>query len=80
MTIDVYSKKNCNGCIATDRKMAKHNLEYNIHKMDEDSTLYEKAASYGYNQAPIVVVTHADGTEESWSGYRPDSIERIANM
>lgn len=77
-TIKVYSKPvdsvpKCYACENTKRKLDSAGLEYEVFNLEEDAHL-EYAKSLGHQQAPVVVVTKDDGTEDHWSGFRPDKV------
>lgn len=72
MTITVYSKPACSGCIATKRKLDKHGLEYELVDMSQDADAVAAVKALGYQQAPVVVAG-----DQHWGGYQPDKIEEL---
>ena len=71
-TVRVYSKPNCNGCVATKRRLTQLGVEF----VEEDITTDENMAAameLGYAQAPVVFMGG-----EHWAGFRPDKIDAVA--
>ena len=77
MTITVYSKPACVACDATYRKLDKHGIEYKSVNIME-ALSFVRGLDPSYAQAPVVLEEFADGTSAHWSGYRPCSIEGLA--
>ena len=63
----VYSKPDCQACVATKRKLDSLGITYE--ERDALANL-DELRSMGHSAAPVVVTP--DG--ESWSGYRPDRL------
>lgn len=72
MTVTVYEKPNCMQCVQTKRKLEQEGVPYETADLMDPGNL-EAAKSLGHMSAPVVVVGG-----ESWSGFRPDLINRIA--
>ena len=72
-TVTVYTKPACVQCDATTRALKKLGIEF----ATVDLSLYDQARDYvmslGHLQAPVVVTP-----TDSWSGFRPDRISRLA--
>jgi glutaredoxin-like protein NrdH len=75
MSITVYSKPACYGCVATERYLSKAGLEYDKVDITEDAEAAELVASLGYTSAPVVVAG-----EEHWSGLRIDRINALVQQ
>lgn len=73
MAVTVYSKPSCVQCDATYRALDKKGIEYTVVDLMQDEEAMALVQSLGHMQAPIVVAG-----DESWSGYRPDAIARLA--
>lgn len=70
----VLSKPSCVQCNATYRALDAQGVEYTVIDMTQDGAALEKAKSFGYAQAPVVIAP--DGTH--WSGFDPDKIKALA--
>ena len=75
MSVTVYAKPHCVQCRATKRQFDKLGVEYDVVDLTQDDEALQRFVDAGYRQAPIVV---ADG--ETWSGFRPDNIQRVASL
>lgn len=71
MTVDVYTKPACGGCVATKRHLTKLGIEFTERQLDD--TIREAAFANGALAAPVVVI---DGGA-MWGGYRPDRIDAL---
>lgn len=76
MQITVYTRSECQPCRATKRKLVKEGLTYNEIDVTHDSYRCDNLQAAGWRELPVVIVANAG--VESWSGYRPDLIERVA--
>lgn len=76
MVIDVYSKPNCQQCVATYRKLKALGLPFKSFDVTEDAEAAEFVKSLNYAQAPVVVVTDGEEVKEHWSGFRPDLLKK----
>ena len=68
----MYSKKDCQQCRATERKLKELDLDYQYVDIQSDDEAMERIKELGYLQAPVVVVG-----DSHWSGYRPDKIGEL---
>lgn len=76
--VTVYSKPLCVQCDATKRSLRKAGIEFTeVDVTESPDALTYISEELGYVQAPVVVVEDGTG-EDHWSGFRPDSIKRIA--
>jgi glutaredoxin-like protein NrdH len=80
LNVTVYSKDKCPGCKGTYRALEKRGIPYRELRVDKDEDAKAKAESYGYLQAPVVVVDLGDGAEWTWSGFQPSQIEKLHTM
>lgn len=76
--IDVYSKPNCQQCVATYRKLKALGLPFNSYDVTEDAAAALFVRALGYSQAPVVVVREGEDEKlkEHWSGFRPDLLKK----
>lgn len=70
--VTVYTAKNCPACTATKSWLERRGIAYRLEWLKESIEAMELAQANGFTAAPIVV---AGG--ESWSGFRPDLIDKI---
>ena len=75
MTIAVYSKPSCVQCTATYRALDKQGIEYEVFDVSADDKALAAVKELGYLQAPVVVTD-----SDSWSGFRPDKINELAQL
>ncbi|WP_277212548.1 glutaredoxin domain-containing protein [Isoptericola croceus] len=78
-TITVYSQPRCVQCGATYRKLDRLDVEYRVVDVSEDPAAAEMVKALGYFAAPVVVVQTPDGGEH-WTGFKPDKLERAAEL
>lgn len=74
MSITVYTKPNCQGCNLTKRLLDKQGSDYKLIDITEDPAAMERIKELGYLQAPVV-----ETPTETWSGFRPDKITKLAD-
>jgi len=74
MTVTVYTKDNCVQCEATKRHLDKLDVPYSTVNITNDIRALDKLISLGYRSAPVVVTD-----DDSWAGYVPDKIDRLAD-
>jgi len=75
VTVNVYTKSACVQCVQTQRHLKSRNIPFNTEPLEGDNL--DAAIELGFGSAPVVFVAYPDGTERSWSGYRPDRIDEI---
>ncbi len=73
MTTTVYTKPACVQCRATMRALDKAEIPYEVVDITVDNGAREYVMALGYLQAPVV-----ENGDETWSGFRPDRIKRLA--
>ena len=72
--ITVYHKPACVQCEATMRQLEKRGLSYDAVDLTQDEEAFWRCAAAGYRSAPIIAI----GDQLSWSGFRPDLIDALA--
>lgn len=77
MTVVVYTKPACGGCIATKRHLEKLSIPFVA--LPFDDTALEVARTAGITAAPLVRVDNGGGNATYWGGYRPDRIDALAS-
>ncbi|NIF50019.1 glutaredoxin-like protein NrdH [Enterobacter sp. Ap-1006] len=72
MRITIYTKDDCVQCHATKRAMESRGFAFDMINLDQCPEAADDLRAKGFRQLPVVV-TEA----ESWSGFRPDMINRL---
>jgi len=78
--VTLYSKNDCQQCVATKRKLTANNIPYREFNVDESEQAADVARGFGYLQAPVVVpdFTLAEKAGMAhWSGFRPDLLDKM---
>ena len=75
MPITVYTKPGCVQCNATYRALDKKGIAYRSLDISQDEEALERLRALGHQQAPVVETPH-----DSWTGFRPDKIEELAQQ
>lgn len=75
MSVTVYSKPACVQCNATYRALDKEGIEYSTVDISEDPEALDMIRGLGFAQAPVVIAG-----DDSWSGFRPDKIEKLSDI
>lgn len=73
--VTVYSKPACVQCDATYRALDQKGIAYTLVDISADALALERVRASGHLQAPVVVAG-----DTSWSGFRPDQINALANQ
>lgn len=76
--VTVYSKAGCIPCRGTIRSLEKFGIAHEVLKVDEDPAALDALKAEGYLATPVVVVEHADGSRDVWSGHYITKIEALA--
>ncbi len=80
MNVVVYSKPDCQQCVATVRTFKRKGKEVREADLQEYPHVLEYAQAQGWTSAPVVMVHDVTGQlVAAWSGYRPDKIKEVAN-
>lgn len=72
MRIIIYTRNNCVQCHATKRAMENRGVTFELVNVDQLPDAAETLRAQGFRQLPVVVAG-----ETSWSGFRPDMINRL---
>lgn len=73
MTVTVFTKPQCQQCEATKRRLNDRGITFETVDLSENPETLAQLVHAGYRQAPVVITPDA-----SWSGYRPDLIDELA--
>lgn len=73
MTVTVFTKPQCQQCEATERRLNERGITFETVDLSENPETLAQLVHAGYRQAPVVITPDA-----SWSGYRPDLIDELA--
>lgn len=71
--VTLYTLPACVQCDSTKKLMARHLIDYNEVKLQDDPEAMQMVKGMGYTAAPIVMAG-----ERHWSGFRPELIESLA--
>lgn len=74
MSITIYTRNDCVQCHATKRAMESRGVEFEMVNVDLVPEAADTLRAQGFRQLPVVIAG-----ETSWSGFRPDMINRLAN-
>ncbi|MCS2159974.1 glutaredoxin-like protein NrdH [Scandinavium sp. H11S7] len=72
MLITIYTRNDCVQCHATKRAMESRGFEFEMVNIDHDPVAVDTLREQGFRSLPVVFAG-----EESWSGFRPDMINRL---
>jgi len=73
--LTIYGKSECAQCDMTVRYLDKHEAGFTYINIEHDQDAYNYVTkTLGYRQAPAVVARYPNGSEQSWSGFRPDRL------
>lgn len=77
ISVNVYTKPNCQPCKATKRSLVKLGLSFNelIIESHPDKVAYMK--SRGHMSAPFVEVIFNGEVVDEWSGFQPDKLNSV---
>ena len=73
MSIIIYTRNDCVQCHATKRAMESRGVAFEMVNVDQVPEAADTLRKQGFRQLPVVVAG-----ETSWSGFRPDMINRLA--
>jgi len=73
MRITIYTRNDCVQCHATKRAMESRGVAFEMVNIDQQPEAADILRAQGFRQLPVVVAG-----ETSWSGFRPDMINRLA--
>ncbi|MGU3415770.1 glutaredoxin-like protein NrdH [Enterobacteriaceae bacterium C34A] len=72
MRITIYTRNDCVQCHATKRAMEARGFAFEMVNIDLDPSAADSLREQGFRSLPVVFAG-----EESWSGFRPDMINRL---
>lgn len=72
MRITIYTRNDCVQCHATKRAMESRGVEFEMVNIDLVPEAADTLREQGFRQLPVVIAG-----EISWSGFRPDMINRL---
>ncbi|EOL8986236.1 glutaredoxin-like protein NrdH [Cronobacter dublinensis] len=72
MRITIYTRNDCVQCHATKRALESRGIAFDTINLDEHPEAIDTLREQGFRQLPVVM---AD--DLSWSGFRPDMINRL---
>ncbi|MDR3106128.1 MAG: glutaredoxin-like protein NrdH [Yokenella regensburgei] len=72
MRITIYTRNDCVQCHATKRAMETRGFTFEMVNVDQIPEAADTLRAQGFRQLPVVVAG-----ETSWSGFRPDMINRL---
>ncbi|HFE3556350.1 TPA: glutaredoxin-like protein NrdH [Enterobacter hormaechei] len=75
MSIIIYTRNDCVQCHATKRAMESRGVAFEMVNIDHVPDAADLLRAQGFRQLPVVVAG-----ETSWSGFRPDMINRLAEQ
>lgn len=75
MRITIYTRNDCVQCHATKRAIESSGFTYELINLDLTPEAADELRALGFRQLPVVVTE-----QESWSGFRPDMINRLRNL
>lgn len=73
MCITIYTRNDCVQCHATKRAMENRGVRFELVNLDVTPDAIDTLRAQGFRQLPVVITDSL-----SWSGFRPDMINRIA--
>ena len=73
MSIIIYTRNDCVQCHATKRAMESRGVAFEMVNIDQQPEAADILRAQRFRQLPVVVAG-----ETSWSGIRPDMINRLA--
>lgn len=72
MRITIYTRNDCVQCHATKRAIEGRGFTFDLVNLDLTPEAADDLRAQGYRQLPVVITD-----QESWSGFRPDMINRL---
>lgn len=70
--LTLYTNPNCVQCDATKKFLNERNTRYEVIDLSTDELAMAAVKGLGYRQAPVVFARYPNGTEQHWTGFRPD--------
>lgn len=82
MEITIITQPSCPQCDFTMRRFDRLGVEYDVIDIKDDPEAIDLVRDLGYQQTPVVIVkatTDAGPRLVTWSGLRPDLINKVPN-
>lgn len=79
MTVIVYTKADCYGCVATKKRLGQRGIPFEEIDIHEDPNTLTALAYLGFTSAPVVSVA-TDSGDRMWAGYSPDRIDGLVGL
>lgn len=70
--ITVYTSPNCGQCSLTQKYLTREGTTYDTVDFSTNPDALMAAKNLGYMSAPVVFARYPSGTEQHWTGFRPD--------
>jgi glutaredoxin-like protein NrdH len=70
--VTVYSKPNCQACMATKKTLTRKGIPFDVIDVTEDQAAFDLIVSMGFTSAPVVIAG-----DLAWSGFQPDKINQL---
>jgi len=79
MQVTVFSNPGCYQCEATKRHLTRTGVKFDAVLLTDNHAAYERLHDAGWRGVPVIEVRNADGVlVDSWDGYRPGHLDRLA--
>lgn len=80
MHVTMYTQPGCHPCRATERKLDRLGIPYQVRDVSVDTEAGDYARSLGFMGTPVVTVADSDGqVKAAWNGYRPEYLQALVN-
>ena len=74
MTITVFSTgPSCHRCTLVKNQLKKNEIPFEEIRLDEDATWHERVTSYGFMNAPVVLIDD----DNVWEGFASDELKEL---
>lgn len=73
--VTLYSKSNCQGCVATKRFLTANQIDYIEKNVEDSEENMSEALSFGFQQMPIVATEN-----DSWFGFDPSKLSGLVKV
>ena len=74
--LTIYGKSDCSQCKMTVKYLDRNDTGFTYINIEHDEDAYKYVTkTLGFRQAPAVVALYPNGSEQSWSGFRPDRLQ-----
>lgn len=80
INVTVIKKANCVQCTMTAKYLDKHHVAYSGIAIETSPEALLQAQRLGFSSVPVVIVEVDGEIKDAWSGFRPDSLERLIGL